>query len=93
MDENGRVRPPYPDLDRDQIDVDTIEPGVYSIFFTAAAYSYARSRLKLKFMTARDLLNNVVNDDRIAIGAYKTHRFQNTTLKAFNVRFWTGGTL
>lgn len=93
VDENGRVRPPYPDLDRDQIDVDTIEPGVYSIFFTAAAYSYARSRLKLKFMTARDLLNNVVNDDRIAIGAYKTHRFQNTTLKAFNVRFWTGGTL
>ena len=91
LDLNGRVYAPYPEVSATELHVRE-DNGIYTVFFTGAAYKIAKNKLGLRFNSATDLLNNIVDDPVVkVVFSFKNHKFAGTSLKAFCLEYRGGG--
>lgn len=91
-DDQGRPHAPYPKVSKTELDIKKLDCGGYFISFTGAAYRIAKNEMKLGFPTATDLVNNIVESPSLKIGdQMKSHYFNGTSLKAFSLYYYGGG--
>ena len=85
-DDYGRLKAPYPEISRTEIDVD--ETDIFVVYwFTGSAYKTAQRRLKLPHQNVTSLFSNYIENNRIEIVAInKPHKFAGQAGRGFAIR-------